>query len=88
MNKFGRAIVIAAIAAGSGLAVAGPASADVPHGCETVTYNTVGKVRCTDGVSRTATADCANQGDIRKRVPGDGKWVYFECRHKIRSINF
>lgn len=88
MNKLGRAIVITAIAAGSGLAVAGPASADVPHGCETIIYNTVGKARCTDGVSRTATADCANQGDIRKRVSGNGSWVYFECRHKIRSINF
>lgn len=88
MKKFGQAIVIAAIAAGSSLAVAGPASADVPPGCETVIYNTVGKARCTDGVSRTATADCAWQGDIRKRVSGNGEWVYFECRHEIRSINF
>jgi hypothetical protein len=41
MNKFGRVMVITAIAAGSGLAVAGPASADVPRGCETIIYNTV-----------------------------------------------
>ena len=47
MNKLGRAIIITAIAAGSGLVVAGPASANVPLGCETVIYNTVGKARCT-----------------------------------------
>jgi hypothetical protein len=87
MNKLGRAVVITAIAAGSGLVVAGPASANVPYGCETVIYNTVGKARCTDGVHRTGIADCANQGDIRKPVIGNGNWVYFECRHKIRAIN-
>lgn len=88
MNKIAATIAVVATGVGGLVGTAPSASASVPSGCETVIYNTVGKARCWDGRTRVGIADCSVQRDIRKQVKGNNTWVYFECRHQIRSIKF
>jgi hypothetical protein len=69
-------------------APAAPFDRGVPAGCEVHIFHTVGWARCTDGVTRTAYADCSGQSDPSFEVLGDGSRSYIRCTYQIRGIYF